>query len=285
MSLQIVVKKFVHRIGLACAGIAMLIIPACDGVKRTATRWDQDLQKFFGTAPAEPSPPSAQLTALPQPGQPAPSPGPGEAAAPRLSTDPAPEPEPIPAALADLYEAAVRGDAKAQFALGEAYETGLSVGPDLAWAARWYGRAAYGGYDEAQYRYARLKMEGRGLPRDRDGAYRWLALAARQGHSEADQARAELELSLGIDRLYQERAWVEAFEPTTGAKLPDPPSVEFLQGRLNRLGFDPGPADGTMGPRTVTALESYQVLRGLEPTGRLSEPLLESLRAEPTRGG
>ncbi len=276
------VNEFVHRIGLACAAIAIVIIPACDGVKRTATRWDQDLQKLFGTAEPEASLPPAQLAATTQPDQPAPPP---QAAVPQQTKDPAAEPEPIPAAIASLYEAAVRGDAEAQFALGEAYETGELVGPDLAWAARWYGRSAYGGYSEAQYRYARLKMEGRGVPRDRDGAYRWLALAARQGHSEAERARAELELRLGIDRLYQERAWVEAFEPTTGAELPDPPSVEFLQGRLNRLGFDPGPTDGTMGPRTVTALESYQTKRGLEPTGRLSEPLLESLRAEPTRGG
>jgi TPR repeat protein len=286
VSLQIVVNEFVHRIGLACAVIAILIIPACEGVKRTATRWDQDLQQFFGTA--QPEPPSAQLTASPQPDQPAPSSQaalPQQANEPAAEPQPAAEPEPVPAAIASLREAAVGGDAEAQFALGEAYETGELVGPDLAWAARWYGRSAYGGYSEAQYRYARLKMEGRGLPRDREGAYRWLALAARQGHGEAERARAELELSLGIDRLYQERNWVEAFEPTTGAKLPDPPSVEFLQGRLGRLGFDPGPADGTMGPRTVAALESYQTKRGLEPTGRLSESLLESLRAEPTRGG
>jgi TPR repeat protein len=206
VSLQIVVNEFVHRIGLACAVIAILIIPACEGVKRTATRWDQDLQQFFGTA--QPEPPPAQLTASPQPDQPAPSSQaalPQQANEPAAEPQPAAEPEPVPAAIASLREAAVGGDAEAQFALGEAYETGELVGPDLAWAARWYGRSAYGGYSEAQYRYARLKMEGRGLPRDREGAYRWLALAARQGHGEAERARAELELSLGIDRLYQGR--------------------------------------------------------------------------------
>jgi hypothetical protein len=273
--------------------MAIVVIPACEGVKRTATRWDQDLQVFFGTAPqarqtAEAPSPQSRTTQT-QSAQSEASPVEGNPASQQTSLEQASlalaEPEPPPAAIAQLREAAVRGDAEAQFELGEAYETGRLVDADLAWAARWYGRAAYRGHSEAQYRYALLKMEGRGLPRDRGGAYRWLALAARQGHLEAEAARAELELSLGIDRLYRERVWVQAFEPTSGARLPDPPSVEFLQGRLSRLGFDPGPADGTMGPRTVAALESYQAKRGLEPTGRLSEPLLESLRAEPSLGG
>ena len=47
-------------IGLVCAGMAIISMPACEGVKRTATRWDNDLQKFFGTAPpAQPAQPEA----------------------------------------------------------------------------------------------------------------------------------------------------------------------------------------------------------------------------------
>ena len=275
-------RKTVQWIGLVCAGMAIISMPACEGVKRTATRWDNDLQKFFGTAPPA------------QPAQPEATAAEGNPASPEVEVPEAEvqevrlveaEPEPLPAAIARLREAAVRGDAEAQFELGDAYETGRLVDADIAWAARWYGRAAYRDHSEAQYRYGRLKLEGRGLPKDRGGAYRWLALAARQGHPEATETLADLELSLGIEQLYRERAWVDTFQPTTGIALPDPPSVEYLQGRLARLDFDPGPPDGSMGPRTVAALESYQAERGLEPTGRLSEALLETIRADRPQGG
>jgi hypothetical protein len=262
--------------------MAIVSMPACEGVMRTATRWDNDLQKFFGTAPPA-QPPQTEATAAE--GNPAPS----EVEAPEVEVQEVrlveTGPEVLPAAIAGLHEAAVRGDAEAQFELGDAYETGRLVDADIAWAARWYGRAAYRDHSEAQYRYGRLKLEGRGLPKDRGGAYRWLALAARQGHPEATETLADLELSLGIDQLYRERAWVDTFQPTTGIALPDPPSVEYLQGRLARLDFDPGPPDGSMGPRTVAALESYQAERGLEPTGRFSEALLETIRADRPQGG
>jgi localization factor PodJL len=179
-----------------------------------------------------------------------------------------------------LREAANLGDAEAQFRLGDAYHRGKLVESDLVWAGRWYGRAAYRGHMEAQYRYARFQMAG---PRGQEGsaaAYRWSTLAARQGHSEAEAIRIRLELVLGIDVLYRERAWVSAFRPASGVALEDPPTITYLQNKLSQFGYDPGPTDGAMGPQTKSALLAYQSDQGFAVTGTLSEALIEKMRAK-----
>jgi len=185
-----------------------------------------------------------------------------------------------PAVIVSLQEAAERGDAEAQFELAVAYEKGLHVDQDTAWAARWYGRAAFRGHSEAQYKYASLKLAGPGARQDLVGAYRWLTIAAQRGHDRADEARVKLELRLSIDQLYREQAWAEAFEPATSVSPWDPPTVEFLQSKLAELGYDPGPADGFLGPRTTAALENYKKNRGWTATKHLSEDLLQIIRKE-----
>ena len=52
-----------------------------------------------------------------------------------------------------------------------------------------------------------------------------------------------------------------------------------LQRRLHALGFDPGPIDGVSGQKTRMALEEFQKSIGLEPDGRISQELLETLYA------
>jgi localization factor PodJL len=178
-----------------------------------------------------------------------------------------------------LREAAERGDAEAQFELALAFEKGQQVDQDISWAARWYGKAAYQGHPDSQYHYGRMKMRGLGVSRDLGHAYRWLALAAQQGHRDAKKLSEDLEFELNIDLLYLQRDWVKLFQPSTGAWPSDPATVEFLQRKLGRLGYDPGPTDGVMGPRTSAALEGYKADRGLPPSAALSEDLLEKIRA------
>ncbi|MFO7855909.1 MAG: peptidoglycan-binding domain-containing protein [Paracoccaceae bacterium] len=53
-----------------------------------------------------------------------------------------------------------------------------------------------------------------------------------------------------------------------------------VQARLRALGFPPGPIDGAIGPRTRSALETWQRARGHAATGRLHAAGLAALAAE-----
>jgi hypothetical protein len=58
-----------------------------------------------------------------------------------------------------------------------------------------------------------------------------------------------------------------------------PPRVDirFIQSRLARLGYDPGIADGVMGPKTRGAIRAYQRDYGLPIDGRVSADLHRAL--------
>jgi hypothetical protein len=58
----------------------------------------------------------------------------------------------------------------------------------------------------------------------------------------------------------------EEYELELGA-LDPPDQLTGIQGRLTNLGYDAGPADGHLGPRTRMALEQFQRVHQLEPTG------------------
>ncbi|MBS0523152.1 MAG: peptidoglycan-binding protein [Proteobacteria bacterium] len=70
------------------------------------------------------------------------------------------------------------------------------------------------------------------------------------------------------------------------ASPPSPPlsapnDIRELQGRLQSLGFDPGPIDGANGPKTAAAVTRYQQAHGLQPTGIADRDMLAELRHEP----
>jgi peptidoglycan hydrolase-like protein with peptidoglycan-binding domain len=45
--------------------------------------------------------------------------------------------------------------------------------------------------------------------------------------------------------------------------------VREIQRALVAAGFDPGPADGRLGPRTKVAIHDFQQANGLEPDGKV----------------
>jgi peptidoglycan lytic transglycosylase B len=53
--------------------------------------------------------------------------------------------------------------------------------------------------------------------------------------------------------------------------------VKTLQKALQDKGMDPGPIDGIMGPKTQTALRTYQKDQKLPETGRMDSQTLEKL--------
>jgi TPR repeat protein len=77
-----------------------------------------------------------------------------------------------------LFNAAERGDARAQGRIAFMYETGRGLPQDYYQAASWYLRAAEQGSSAAQYRLGLLFDKGLGVPEDYVQAYKWLNLAA-----------------------------------------------------------------------------------------------------------
>ncbi|HEV8522926.1 MAG TPA: SEL1-like repeat protein [Terriglobales bacterium] len=86
---------------------------------------------------------------------------------------------------AELKAKAEAGDAKAQVALGRAYENGDGVPQNDNLAAVWYRKAAEQGDAEAQNAVGILYRLGRGGPKDHDEAVRWYRRAAKQGNANA----------------------------------------------------------------------------------------------------
>ena len=69
-------------------------------------------------------------------------------------------------------------------------------------------------------------------------------------------------------------------------------NVLDLQRRLLALGYNPGPADGAMGPKTERAIKIFQIAEGLTPDGiagpktlarLIGAPAAEPTTSEPTR--
>jgi peptidoglycan hydrolase-like protein with peptidoglycan-binding domain len=69
-----------------------------------------------------------------------------------------------------------------------------------------------------------------------------------------------------------------ARDPYDGRSRAD--RVRFAQERLNLLGYEAGPADGVMGPRTRSALRAFQREADLPVTGELDRDVLAQLRRD-----
>ncbi len=63
------------------------------------------------------------------------------------------------------------------------------------------------------------------------------------------------------------------------AKTPEM-NVQWAQRALAKLGFDPGPVDGIMGPKTGAAIAAFQKARGLVEDGWLGAETQTKLRLE-----
>ena len=56
--------------------------------------------------------------------------------------------------------------------------------------------------------------------------------------------------------------------------------VRDIQSGLQRLGYNPGSADGRMGPKTSAAIRKYQQDNGMTVDGRPSQAVLDSIRSK-----
>lgn len=102
-----------------------------------------------------------------------------------------------------LMQAAEKGDAEAQAALGSKYMYGDGVEKNDATAFQWFLKAAPQGNADAQLGLGTLYQSGRNVPENFVEAFRWLDLAAAQGLEEASEARELLARHLTSSEIRQ----------------------------------------------------------------------------------
>ena len=77
------------------------------------------------------------------------------------------------------------------------------------------------------------------------------------------------------------RTSASAAPPPSGAGM-DPGTVREVQSELQRRGYDVGPVDGRLGPRTATAIRDFEQRNGLPVDGQPSPDLLGYMQSHPT---
>jgi hypothetical protein len=60
----------------------------------------------------------------------------------------------------------------------------------------------------------------------------------------------------------------------------NPSLVREIQSRLKELGYDPGPVDGVLGPKTRKTVGEFQSRNGMQATGRITLRFVESLESD-----
>jgi TPR repeat protein len=103
-----------------------------------------------------------------------------------------------------LYrQAAERGSAKAQVALGDLYAAGRGVARDDLSAVSWYRKAAMQGESDGQFRLGEMYAAGRGVAQNNFQAYVWFSRAARGGNVAAESKRNQAAAALQPAELRQ----------------------------------------------------------------------------------
>ncbi len=97
--------------------------------------------------------------------------------------------------MSDLTEAALLGDANAQFELGKRFDQGDGVPVNYEEALKWYTQSAEQGHLKAQHNLAGMYYYGKGVEKDEAKAVEYYKMAAKQG-----SALSQYNLSL----LYQQ---------------------------------------------------------------------------------
>lgn len=206
------------------------------------------------------------------------------------------------------YEQAARGGnprAMHNLAVMAAEGRGIdgATAPDFERASGWFRAAADRGLSDSQFNLAVLFARGMGVERDLLESYKWFALASNAGDSEAVGRRDEVAGVLGEEALALARArvdnWqampidraaVEVAQPEGGwddgpVRASGGGEVSTAQGMiaeaqalLAQRGYEPGPADGLIGPRTSDAVRAFRQSVGLGDTETIDNALINALR-------
>ena len=71
----------------------------------------------------------------------------------------------------------------------------------------------------------------------------------------------------------------DADDDTISVAAHGDPKILAVQRVLSEIGYTPGPLDGVFGRETQDAIQAFEVDRGMEPTGAISDRLIQELEA------
>lgn len=94
-----------------------------------------------------------------------------------------------------------------------------------------------------------------------------------KGMSETGEVSQALLDQLAFDRKIDSAVSFTASVTSAQAAL----RIRRVQVELDRLGYNPGPADGKMGLKTTSAIKRYQRRHGLNPTGLVDDQFLAAI--------
>jgi len=204
------------------------------------------------------------------------------------------------------YErAAQAGNVKAMHNLAVIYAEGKGVPQDFAKAGQWFLAAADHGLADSQYNVAVLFERGLGVTEDLPEAHKWFSIAAKNGDEGAAARRDAIAEQMDTNTLVDAKLAAQTWTPKRGDPIANGnltslgnwsnaslsssesgsggvqanPDIAKAQSLLRELGYQPGPADGLMGPRTRDAISDFQGTAGLDVTGAVNPQLLSTLEA------
>jgi TPR repeat protein len=161
-------------------------------------------------------------------------------------------------AITDFKRAADGEDSVAMFFLGTLYARGIGVNVDMDEALRWFKTA-----------------KANGFPVDD----RLLSKSSMQIYLKKPRTRAPESHQQAVD--YKRMEVIRPAPENTKKDVMDPKQLtRGIQQSLTKLGYNPGPLDGILGSKTRTAIQAFQIKKGMNADGLASEELLAELKKQ-----
>ncbi|MGI9372887.1 MAG: peptidoglycan-binding protein [Hyphomicrobiales bacterium] len=215
----------------------------------------------------------------------------------------------LPRAFELYQQAAEEEHIVAMYNLSVFYISDKAGKRDYKKAAYWLQQSSQYGLRNAQFNLARFYQTGTGVERDLSQALYWYFLTARQGDKEAQNQinviSKQMESSEFESVLKRAQQWrpippnydANGLQPPNAKKVTTSPTpqaqppqsgfnvtpeiVRDVQSVLIATGYLTGSADGVAGPKTLEAVKTFQIDKGLPATGAIDQTFYDALKNQP----